>query len=85
MNEKHPFGHECSKNFLFSELTDSNVNFYKCSGLISAFLDEVTNYNDDFQFHANLLGFEELKELSMLSIQAMFDEEKSWNFLSNGW
>ena len=65
-------------------MLEGNVNFYKCSGLVSAFVNDITNFDGDYQFYVNHMGYEELNEIAVLCIKAMETENYQWNFLANG-
>ena len=68
----------------FIGLLEGSQSFYKCAGLVSCFLFELTNYDQsEFQFYANEIGFDLLHETAVDCILAMETTEKSWNFLLN--
>ena len=70
---------------LFQGLQEGSVAYYKCSGLVSSVLHEITSYDQrEFQMYVNQMGFEMLHETAIECVKAVEAEEKSWNFLLNG-
>ena len=65
-------------------MLEGSVNFYKCSGLVSTYVDEITNFTGDYQFYINNMGYEELQEIAVLCIKSMETKNSAWNFLANG-
>ena len=77
------FGH-CRINFI--GLTEGSQSFYKCSGLVAAFLDELTSFDHkSHQYTVNEFGFDILQEIAVNCVKTMDAEgQASWNFLQNG-
>ena len=65
-------------------LEEGSISFYKCSGIMSIVLQEITNYDhSDFQIYVNQLGYDTIHETAINCVIAVENKEKSWNFLLN--
>ena len=69
-----------------SDMENTNVNFYLCSGMVSIFLSELTEFNDkDHLLTVNEMGFDLLNEIALKCIVELEKEgDHSWEFLTNG-
>ena len=73
----------CMFNSILIGLIEGNVGFYKASGLVSCFTDDLTDFKGNFQFYVNEMTFNELHEIAKLCVETM-DNDQAFDFLANG-